>query len=541
MRLQVQSYRSAQGGTDALRRAAWDGRLDSLGVPFARTLDRIRPPPDLLEPQARAELSRTLEQRLGALGPHVHVLEAARGLLRAECSVVVTGQQPGLLGGPLLCLYKAMHAVRLARSLAQAWERPVVALFWNHADDHDVAEVHHAWIPGDNLELTRVALAGVASGRTPISQLVLDPERHRLGAIEQTLAQALLREPHGRRALELFLPRAGESLARSLTRLLLELFGPLGLMVVEPDWIRPCIGRALLRLVRADPAPALRIGVQALSALGLTAAVDPETAPYLYRLDARGPSLARVPLRLGGAGFRFDGEETGRSAAELAAQIVAEPAAWSPSALSRALVQDLIFPVAAYVGGWGELAYHVQLGELRRAAGVNSTPFVARASITLLEQEVQDLLAKLGLDARALAAGEAPTAGSANAEPAALQRLRLAGTRAAELLLAERGALAEIDPALAANLVRTADQVRGLVDKLADKGQRVHDNQLGTGQRAQRRAVNALFPRGEPQERVLGGVSFVARHGLEWIDQLFDQLPAIAPDPLLATFSERRA
>ena len=40
-------------------------------------------------------------------------------------------------------------------------------------------------------------------------------------------------------------------------------------------------------------------------------------------------------------------------------------AAWSAGALLRPLVQDEVFPTCAYVGGYGELAYHAELGRLR--------------------------------------------------------------------------------------------------------------------------------------------------------------------------------
>ncbi|HVS11388.1 MAG TPA: bacillithiol biosynthesis BshC, partial [Planctomycetota bacterium] len=47
----------------------------------------------------------------------------------------------------------------------------------------------------------------------------------------------------------------------------------------------------------------------------------------------------------------------------------------------------------------------------------------------------------------------------------------------------------------------------------------------GKGRRHVRRIVNTLAPRGQPQERVLGPIGFVAQHGTGWIDGLLDALP----------------
>ena len=53
---------------------------------------------------------------------------------------VTTGQQPGLFGGPLYTMHKAMSAAGLAAELEAAWGRPVVPVFWLAGDDHDFAE-----------------------------------------------------------------------------------------------------------------------------------------------------------------------------------------------------------------------------------------------------------------------------------------------------------------------------------------------------------------------------------------------------------------
>ncbi len=88
-----------------------------------------------------------------------------------------------------------------------------------------------------------------------------------------------------------------------------------------------------------------------------------------------------------------------RTAAELAAEIVQEPAAWSAGALLRPVVQDMALPVCSYVGGWGELAYHAQLGRLREATGVTEVAFIPRLSVTLSDPDIRASLEVLGCSA----------------------------------------------------------------------------------------------------------------------------------------------
>jgi hypothetical protein len=117
--------------------------------------------------------------------------------------------------------------------------------------------------------------------------------------------------------------------------------------------------------------------------------------------------------------------------------------------------------------------------------------------------------------------------------PAVVEELREIALRAARELAARKQALAELDRGLAANLPRTGDQIRSLVEKLCEKAERVHANRAGRGRRLVRRVTNALCPRGELQEKVLPALPFVARHGNEWVSELLDQLGPIATGHLI--------
>src|SRR5256884_1846648 len=79
-------------------------------------------------------------------------------LAAGEVLVVTTGQQPGLLTGPLYTVYKAFSAMALARRLARERRTPVVPVFWVAGDDHDFAEANHTYFLDKNGELAQVVL-----------------------------------------------------------------------------------------------------------------------------------------------------------------------------------------------------------------------------------------------------------------------------------------------------------------------------------------------------------------------------------------------
>lgn len=484
----------------------------------------------------REALVRRIAAGLAPLEPPGRVHSSLQALAREGTFAIVSGQQPGLFCAPLYSLYKALQACRLAHELSGEWGTPVVPIFWNHADDHDVAEVHHAYQLNRNLDLQKIGLAGMSSGRQPISRLVLDEEHQRLGAIRGSLAQMYEEHAHTEEALELFVPRAGETLARAMTRAFTELLGEHGLVVLEPDWVREELSHALAELVAAGPVRALAAGSEDVRAAGLEPAIDPAAAALVYHVGAEG----RRALRAGGDGLRYDGESGSRTEDELAAEILQGPHDWSAGALLRPLVQDAVLPVAAYVGGFGELGYLVQLAALRDAAGVPRTAFAPRVTCSLIDAETRAALAKTGLELREVLArrGALEELAPEVERPAVLDAIARAAEAGAAGLLEHRAELAELDPALGANLARAASQGRALVDKLVEKAERVHANKSGKGRRQLRRLSNTLFPRGAPQERVLGPLQFTARYGRAWIEALYAELPALSSEHLVVHLEE---
>jgi len=116
-----------------------------------------------------------------------------------------------------------------------------------------------------------------------------------------------------------------------------------------------------------------------------------------------------------------------------------------------------------------------------------------------------------------------------------IDELERVGREASEALSALKPGLAELDRGLAQNAARSARQVRDMIEKLRAKAERVHANRSGRGQQHTRRVKNALAPRGELQERVLGPLSLLARYGTSWIEALFEHVAPLESGHLVAT------
>src|SRR6185436_12774026 len=151
------SSSSASSRTETLRvDLAANGLLPSLPAAFlaGRDLDLLAPlrfvspgtrPTGPARAGARRELAAELAVANRGYG-HPEADRLARKLADPSTRVIVTGQQPGLLGGPLYAFAKAAAAARWAAELEAAGE-PAVAVYWMATEDHDWAEISSAVVP----------------------------------------------------------------------------------------------------------------------------------------------------------------------------------------------------------------------------------------------------------------------------------------------------------------------------------------------------------------------------------------------------------
>ena len=142
-------------------------------------------------------------------------------------AVVVTGQQIGLLGGPLYTTYKVLGAARHAKEIGGR------AVYWLETNDANFNEINHVdYIDADGRlkKLTWDILSGgLSCGLIPVD----DP----LVALLNTFFDTIRQMPHtgDLRALALNCYRPGRTLGEASRLLAAELFGRLGVALFDPS------------------------------------------------------------------------------------------------------------------------------------------------------------------------------------------------------------------------------------------------------------------------------------------------------------------
>lgn len=306
-----------------------------------------------------------------------------RKLKDPQCVCVVTGQQSGLGGGPVMVLYKAMTAIKLAREVEKASGQPCVPVFWNASDDSDLEEINRIRSV-DATGALRKFRFDMQAGKRHVRDIAMPGHDDESWDKAET---ALGEGSYHDRAALLLRDSAGRDFGTGFTRLLLELLGSRGLIVIEPWALTEHPAWKRLHTLEIDKREERRQGLQRvaerLDALGLPAGVAITNHLNLFKtIDGE-----RRHVTCEGKRLVIEGEDETVSKTALMQQVRAEPATFTPNVLLRPLVQNAIFPTVAYVGGPGEIAYHGLLKTLHRSSKVFMPTLFPRLSMTLVDAD----------------------------------------------------------------------------------------------------------------------------------------------------------
>ena len=477
-------------------------------------------------PELSADHRERLAELLLAQAEKFGATQAAReniAQLRNGAAAVVTGQQVALFGGPLHTLLKTATAIRKAQDATAQTGRTHVPVFWLASEDHDLAEVDQISLPTKTaIETLKLELESPRP--LPVGGLRVDGGSEAGHArLESTLERASELIGWGPTAdllRKCYAPQQGTTLAEALGKLLTSVFAEFGLVVLDASsrGFHELGARALRAAIEKSEAleTALLARSEELTSAGYHAQVLVTPGhSLLFLLDAE--TGARQPLRRGDNG-QWKAGTRAYSTAELLAILESEPERLSPNALLRPVFQDSILPTAAYIAGPAEIAYFAQSAVIYQQVLGRVTPVLPRLSATLVEPALAKILDSHEIQFPQL--WEAKTAAElsqrlgARAMPIELKRkLSAAGTA----LDTELGALTEYMAAMSPDLGRaagvSASKMLYQMNRLRTMAAGFQVQREVSLQKHATALMLNLFPEGVLQERILGGIWFMARYG----------------------------
>lgn len=507
-----------------LRHLPPDGAVETLAESAAPAVDR----------SAVAEGLRMANDSYG----HPRAAELAAKLADPATRVVVTGQQPGLWGGPLMTLSKAAAAVRWADELEAAGQ-PAVAVFWVATEDHDFAESSQATFLGhdgpETLDLgddTEPLLpVGMRTFGEPLREATARAEKLLGGgdAVDRFEAARAFYRPDA---------RFGEAFSRLMVAILGER-APLFLDAMLPE-LKEAQAPFLRRLVeerrKLDEAYAGRDAAIEERGHPLQVTPQPGLSPLFLLQAARGETgdgtLDQVQRRRiewhadGGEGggddtYGLRGTDGTWPVGELLDAIDDNPSAVTPGVLARPALQDAVLGTTLMVLGPGEVSYLAQAAPAYEILGIEPPWFTLRPQTMVLDARSASWLGELDL----------PLAELLDSSPEEIVARRFSDdlvspvrdeidTRLEEL----RARVLAVDQTLEKPWRKTRDQVHRGLEIFGGKVLNAVANRHQVWLRRVEKLRQTLIPDGALQERRLATLFFWARYGDELAVALLEGL-----------------
>jgi bacillithiol synthase len=477
----------------------------------------------------RAGVCEALERMNRGWGASEKTLANIQLLREPDCIAVVSGQQAGLLAGPLYTIYKALSAVKLADCMNQRGIK-AAPVFWIATEDHDFAEVAKAeYINRDCILSSVTASESIHRDGLPVGLIVLDDSiSTTLTSLLEDLPKTEFSEDLGQLLRDAYRPgrRLGDAFAQVMSRLT----GAYGLILLDP------LDSQMKKFASPLYASAARQAHEIALAIAKRSS-DLETAGYHAQVA---PSENSFPLFIhdeSGARHALTRTATGKyqtktgpleySMEELAELALSQPDRFSPNVTLRAVVQDFLLPTIAYYGGAAEIAYFAQTAEVYRLLDRPATPILPRASMTFVEKHTWRALERYGVSFVDFFAGLDHVLARA-VERYLNTETSVAFEHTTETFNRELDGLHDqlrrVDPTLAEALETGRRKINYQLEGLRTRFNRAQVGRDKAVHRQLERAFDLLYPEKTLQERRINVASMMARHGRYIVDWIFEAI-----------------
>jgi len=441
---------------------------------------------------------------------------------------VITGQQLGILGGPLYTLYKTITTIKLAQHLNERYDDfNFVPVFWLEGDDHDFEEVNNVnVIDGDNSLAKIIYEDALPEGefRGSIGELsftsAIDKFFEDLGkGLRKTeFTETMLQE-----LKEIY--TEGSSFKESFKKLLFKYFDQYGLIIFDPQdkevkkLLKPIFQEELLNYRQHSEKL-----IQRSAELEETYHAQVKIRPINLFMTHDNSRYAIEPVE---DHFRLKHKRLKFSVEELSQLIADFPERFSPNVILRPICQDYLFQTAFYVAGPSEVCYFAQILPLYEDFQIHAPIIYPRSAATIIEKGVQTVF-----DKYQLALGDFFLNSDKIAEKV-INNLSDLHTdddfaKAQKDIEESMEHLKEILILLDRTIGDVADKYKqkmvALLTEFKSKTNEAQKRKYDTALRQTTKTSLAVFPNANLQERELNYFYFANKYGSEFISLLYHEL-----------------
>ena len=474
----------------------------------------------------RQDLADYIEHYMERFPKSEAVVKNITDLRKEESVVVIGGQQAGLLTGPLYTIHKVISIIKLAEEQEQELQRRVIPVFWIAGEDHDIAEVNHVYVMKEG-NPTKKTYPSYQPFKTMVTDIELDSKlmeqwfEEIIGTYGETdFTSRLINQMKE-------IVQHSDTFVDFFSALIHEWFKEFGLLLMDaadPE-LRKIESKFFEQIIeKSEEITSAVLAQQAfIQNQGYKRMIEMEDDAvnlFYYIKDKKDRCLLK----------KCEGQYSGKNGElnfrkEQLLQIAKEsPEQLSNNVVTRPLMQELLFPVLAFISGPGEISYWAELKRAFDVFEIKMPPIVPRLNITFVERGIETDLQDLGLHLEVVL-----TEGTENSLAQYLESVK--DNTLDNLLQKMRSDLINnhqklskhaierdkgIEPLLDKNLFFIEKHLDFLNKKLEERTKEKHDVVVRKYERIQQ----SLYPLHSPQERIWNIFYYLNKYGPDFVQEV---------------------
>jgi len=462
------------------------------------------------------------------LNPSGKTAQNIKKLADKKTLAIVTGQQLGILGGPLYTFYKIITAIKLSQFLSERYDDyNFVPVFWLEGDDHDFNEVRTIKIIDDNNSLVTVGYKEEIEEddlKQSVGLIKLDNSINDFfTALEKELKETEFKSSLLQQLKNCF--QEGRTFKAAFRDLIFNYFDNYGLVIFDPQTDEV---KQLLKPIFKKEITDFRIHTEQLVHVSATleelyhAQVKVKPVNLFLRVDEGRHSIEPVENE-----FRLRRKRKSYTQEQLLEVLENEPDKFSPNVLLRPICQDYLLPTAFYIAGPSEIAYFAQLKPLYELYNIVEPIIYPRSSLTILENSIAGSLDKfsIGINDVFVDVENVKKRIINSVEQSSVDEMFSDISNQLENSFDQlKEKLFDLDKTIADSSNRYRDKILGTIAELKSKAEKAQQKKYEVTLRQIDRAAVHLFPNSNLQEREINFVYFVNKYGDEFLKRVFDEL-----------------
>lgn len=474
----------------------------------------------------RQELADHIDQYMKRFPKSEAVLKNIADLKTDSAVVVIGGQQAGLLTGPLYTIHKVISIIKLAQEQEKALGKRVIPVFWIAGEDHDFAEVNHVYVMKDG-KPTKKTYPSYEPFKKMVTDIKIDSKQMNewFAEIVETYGET----DYTRQLLANMdvMLQSSDTFVDFFARLIHDWFQEYVVLLMDAadPALRALESSFFVQMIERNEAITAAVLAQQsfIQEQGYKRMIDidPKGANlFYYQPDKQDRCLLEKQ------GDQFIGKNgelifTNEQLLQIAKET---PEQLSNNVVTRPLMQELLFPVLAFISGPGEIAYWAELKRVFDIFVMKMPPIVPRLNMTIVERGTETDLNEVDLTVETVLTEGVEKALAAYLDSVTDHTLEdLLETMKTDIISNHQKLSKHaiewdkgMEPLLHKNLFFIEQQVDFLARAIATRTREKNDIIV----RKYERIAKSLYPLGAPQERVWNIFYYLNKYGFNFVEDL---------------------